>query len=129
MSATGSFSGTVGTGARDAAARSRRWRHPLAVVVARRVGVVLTLFIVSMLIFAATNVLPGNVAEAVLGQHSTPSGSACARSQDWVFNARWSRDTSLGWAGMVHGDFGKSAVAVANGEIGTPRSLPVSRLL
>ena len=119
MSATGSLSGTVGTGARDAALASRRWRHPLAVVVARRVGVgVLTLFIVSMLIFAATNVLPGNVAEAVLGQHSTPAVVHALEVKLGLQRSVVERYVS--WlGGMVHGDFGKSAVAVANGDPNT----------
>ena len=105
------------------------WRHPLAVIVARRVGVgVLTLFVVSMLIFAATNVLPGNVAEAVLGQHSTPAVVHALEVKLGLQRSVVSRYVS--WlGGMVHGDFGKSAVAVANGDPRTRRSPPVSRLL
>lgn len=119
VSATGSVSGTVGTGALDAAAVSRRSRHPLAVVVARRVAVgIVTLLIVSILIFAATNVLPGNVAEAVLGQHSTPAVVHALEAKLGLGRSMIAR--YLSWlGGMLHGDFGKSAVAVANGSPNT----------
>jgi peptide/nickel transport system permease protein len=116
MSATGSVSGAVGTGALDVAVGSRRGRHPLAVIVARRVAVgLLTLFIVSIFIFVATNVLPGNVAEAVLGQHSTPAVVHALEVKLDLQRSMFERYVS--WlGGMMHGDFGKSAVAVANGD-------------
>ena len=46
---------------------SRHRRHPLASFVLRRVGAgIATLFVVSILLFVGTNVLPGDVASAVL---------------------------------------------------------------
>jgi peptide/nickel transport system permease protein len=40
---------------------------------------VLTLFVVSMLVFAGTEILPGDVADAVLGQSATPETTAALR--------------------------------------------------
>ena len=86
--------------------------------VAKRIGQgLLTLFVMSILIFAATNVLPGNVAETVLGKQATPAlvasldhkldlnRSLVARYESWL-------------TGAVHGDFGQSAVAVAENNLG-----------
>ena len=75
------------------------------------------LLVISVLIFAATNVLPGNVAQTVLGKQATPALVASldqkldlnrpllARYESWL-------------AGAVHGDFGRSAVAVAENNLG-----------
>lgn len=88
-------------------------RHPiLKFVIGRVVAGVATLFVVSVLIFAATNVLPGNVAEAVLGRNATP---ALIHQLD----ARLNLDRPLVsryvlWlGGMLRGDFGQSGVAIA----------------
>lgn len=52
---------------------SARRRHPILSLVARRVGLgALTLLLVSVLVFAATQVLPGNAANAVLLNTATP---------------------------------------------------------
>src|SRR2546423_10099444 len=60
-----------------AGAPRRDRRHPLVSFVLRRVAAgVATLFVVSILLFAGTNVLPGDVASAVLGRDSTPAGLA-----------------------------------------------------
>jgi peptide/nickel transport system permease protein len=59
----------------DAGPAAGGWwgEHPLATLVARRgaLGIV-TLFIVSIVVFLATEVLPGNAAYAVLGHTATP---------------------------------------------------------
>jgi peptide/nickel transport system permease protein len=65
------------TAAPDAIAAPRRaaWpkRHPIWTLVARRVGLgILTLLVVSIVVFLATEVLPGNAAYAVLGNTATP---------------------------------------------------------
>jgi peptide/nickel transport system permease protein len=74
----------------------------------------LTLLVVSILIFLATNVLPGNVAVVVLGKNATPehvrrlddalhiNGSVISRYFRWLGDA-------------VQGNFGRSAVAEAEG--------------
>src|SRR5579862_3064901 len=56
------------------APRDRPWRRPLVRFVVRRLAAgVVTLFAASILIFASVQVLPGNVAAIVLGQHATPA--------------------------------------------------------
>lgn len=48
--------------------------HPLGTMVTRRVaGGVFTLLVVSVVLFAATEVLPGNAALAILGRNATPA--------------------------------------------------------
>jgi peptide/nickel transport system permease protein len=53
---------------------ARRWEaHPIAALVARRLAAgVVTLLIVSIVVFLATQVLPGNAAYAVLGRSANP---------------------------------------------------------
>lgn len=52
----------------------RRQPHPIRTLVLRRLGAgVITLFVVSVVVFAATQVLPGNAAYAVLGHNATPA--------------------------------------------------------
>ena len=80
-------------------------------LIATRAGLgVLTLFAVSVLIFVCTQILPGDVASAVLGQQATPEAlkvfrlelgldrPAYVRYFDWLF-------------GVLRGDFG---VALTN---------------
>jgi peptide/nickel transport system permease protein len=56
----------------DAEAQAGR-RHPISTLVRRRLGWgVVTLLIVSILVFWATQVLPGNAAYAILGHEATP---------------------------------------------------------
>jgi peptide/nickel transport system permease protein len=51
----------------------RREPHPIWQLVRRRVSIgVLTLFLVSVVVFVATEVLPGNAADAVLGRNANP---------------------------------------------------------
>ena len=46
---------------------------PLLKIILRRVGLgILTLFLVSVLVFAATQALPGDTARAILGRSATP---------------------------------------------------------
>jgi peptide/nickel transport system permease protein len=89
----------------------RARRHPLVWFVGRRVaaGVVL-LFVVSILVFAATNVLPGDAASAILGRTATEASKAALREElgldrpiaqqyaDWI-------------GGVLTGDLGVSNVA------------------
>ena len=47
--------------------------HPLLALTARRLGIgVMTLFVVSVIVFLATEILPGNAAFAVLGRSANP---------------------------------------------------------
>ncbi|MBV9380736.1 MAG: ABC transporter permease [Streptosporangiaceae bacterium] len=50
-----------------------REAHPIARLVRRRLAIgVLTLFLVSVVVFVATEVLPGNAAYAILGRNASP---------------------------------------------------------
>ena len=42
---------------------------------------VMTLWVVSVIIFAGTEILPGDVATAILGQTATPENTAAIRAQ------------------------------------------------
>src|ERR1700750_3473620 len=55
---------------------------PIARLIAQRIALgVLLLFAVSVLIFAGTQILPGDVAQAILGQSATPESLANLREQ------------------------------------------------
>jgi peptide/nickel transport system permease protein len=90
-------------------------RHPVAAFVLRRVLTgLLTLLVVSILIFVATNILPGNVAEVVLGRNATSAHVQKLDARLKLNHPVVSR--YLRWLGdAVQGDFGRSAVAEAEG--------------
>jgi peptide/nickel transport system permease protein len=80
-------------------------------VVLRRLGLgIVTLWVVSVLVFVGTEILPGDVAEAILGQSATPEAVAAIRDQlnldrpalvryvDWLTN-------------LLRGDLGMSLAA------------------
>jgi peptide/nickel transport system permease protein len=67
----------------------------------------LTLFIISLLIFSATALLPGDFAEAVLGQSATPDTVAALRQQLGLDVPSYER--YFNWlTGAIQGDFGTS---------------------
>ena len=72
----------------------------------------LTLFVVSLIIFGATELLPGDFAQEILGQSATPETVAALREKlglDQPMHTRY-----LGWLGdILTGDFGES---LANGQ-------------
>jgi peptide/nickel transport system permease protein len=105
-----------------AVAPSRRRRHPLAAFVVRRVAAgVVTLFVVSILLFAGTNVLPGDVATAVLGRDSTPAGLAQVRRE--LNLNRPAPERYWNWlSGFVQGDLGSSVAGQAVSGHPTPIS-------
>ena len=77
-------------------------------LVARRLlmGVV-TVWVISVLVFAATEILPGDVTMAILGKHTTPEAKAILREQlhlDDPAPLRYWRWMS----GVLRGDFGES---------------------
>ncbi len=65
------------------------------------------LFLVSLLVFAATQALPGDPARAILGRTATPDSLAALRAQLHLdqspFQQYWNWLT-----GLLHGDFGTS---------------------
>ncbi len=77
-------------------------------MVAQRLALgLLTLFIVSLIIFSAVELLPGDLAEAILGQAATPETVAAFRRElklDLPAHERY-----FSWLyGMIQGDMGRS---------------------
>ena len=57
-------------------------RHPILTLIAQRIALgVLLLLAVSLLIFAGTEILPGDVATSILGQAATPQALANLRAE------------------------------------------------
>jgi len=80
-------------------------------VVLRRLGLgIITLWVVSLLVFAGTEILPGDVAQAILGQSATPEAVAAIREQlnlDRPAMVRY-----VDWlTGLLRGDLGMSLAA------------------
>lgn len=79
----------------------------LRLLMIRLVLGIVTLFAVSVLIFAATEVLPGDVASAVLGQGATPETLKEFRHELGLDRPAYVRYGE--WlGGVLHGDFGKA---------------------
>ncbi|MEE2523591.1 ABC transporter permease [Pseudarthrobacter sp. J75] len=71
---------------------------------------VLILLAVSLLVFIATLLLPGDPAQAILGQQATPERLAALREQMHLNDPVWQR--YLSWlGGLALGDFGVSAAS------------------
>jgi peptide/nickel transport system permease protein len=93
----------------------------LRLVVARVFTAALTLLLVSAVIFAMVEVLPGDVASRILGRSATPESLAVLRAQLDLEAPALVR--YLGWLGdMVQGDFGRALTSKRPiGEILAPR--------
>jgi peptide/nickel transport system permease protein len=92
-----------------------RWRddHPIAALVGVRTAIgVVTLLVVSIVIFLATEVLPGNAAYSVLGHSATPQSLRALEAQlhlnRGLFDQYW-----LWLSGLLTGKLGNS---LANGQ-------------
>ncbi len=85
----------------------------MAVHVVTRAGWLLaSLVLASVLVFTVVNILPGDVALVILGTAATPESVAALREQLGLNQPGWQR--YLDWiAGMLHGDFGTSALSHA----------------
>jgi peptide/nickel transport system permease protein len=70
---------------------------------------VLTLFFVSIVVFAATQVLPGDTARAILGRTATPDSLAALRQQLNLDEPAVQQYTDWVW-GLLKGDLGHSRV-------------------
>lgn len=81
---------------------------PILRLVAQRIALgILLLLAVSILIFAGTQILPGDVAQAILGQSATPEALANLREQLGLNDPAWLR--YVHWlGGILHGDFGSA---------------------
>jgi peptide/nickel transport system permease protein len=83
----------------------------LLTLVLKRLGYgLLTLLVVSILIFFAVELLPGDTAEAILGQAATPETVAALREQLGLDDPWYVRYLTWLW-GAVRFDFGVSAVS------------------
>ena len=69
---------------------------------------VLTLLLVSLIIFAVLEVLPGDVATRILGRDATPESLAAAARAAAASTIPPSSATSTGSAASCSGDFGNS---------------------
>jgi peptide/nickel transport system permease protein len=110
---------TSATAAAEAASLGERssavGRHPVVRFLLRRIGAgTLTLLAASILIFLATNVLPGNAAEVILGRSAQPAVLHHLEAELGLNRSEVARYFS--WLnGMLHGNFGTSAVSVLEG--------------
>jgi peptide/nickel transport system permease protein len=98
-------------GGRLRALAELRRRHPVLTMVARRIasGAVL-LWVISVLIFAGTEILPGNAAYAVLGRNAAPTALAAVRQQLGLDRPAYQRYAD--WlSGIFHGNLGHSLTA------------------
>ena len=87
--------------------------HPILKLVAQRIALGLVLLLaVSVLIFAATQILPGDVAQAILGQAATPETLANLREELGLNKPAVTR--YFEWlGGILQGDLG---TALTNGQ-------------
>jgi len=77
-------------------------------LVATRAGLgILTLFAVSVVIFICTQILPGDVASAVLGNQATPEALKAFRLELGLDQPAYARYFNWLW-GVLHGDLGRS---------------------
>jgi peptide/nickel transport system permease protein len=86
-----------------------RRSHGVARFLVRRIAAALvTLFVVSILVFAGTEVLPGDAAQAILGRDATPTALAQVRQQLGLSRPATTR--YFDWLShLVRGDLGNSA--------------------
>lgn len=82
----------------------------MPIILRRLATSVLVLLAVSVMVFVATLLLPGDPAQAILGQQATPERLAALREQMNLNDPFWQR--YLGWlGGLFVGDFGVSAAS------------------
>ena len=81
---------------------------PILRLIAQRVALgILLLLAVSVLIFAGTQILPGDVAQSILGQSATPLALANLRESLGLNDPAYVRYFKWLW-GILHGDLGTS---------------------
>lgn len=95
----------------DTEAPAEQTPHPIRRLVVQRIVLgILTLFLVSIVVFAATQLLPGNAAYAVLGQTATPAQLRILEHQMGL--DRPALDQYWSWlSGLLQGDLGRSLTA------------------
>ena len=80
----------------------------VTMIISKRLGLgVLTMFMVSIIIFSAVNMLPGDFAQELLGQSATPEAVAAIRKEIGLDKPIYTR--YFEWLlGVVQFDFGTS---------------------
>jgi peptide/nickel transport system permease protein len=107
---TAGFLTELGTAAPRRRRRPRVLRGVTGFIVRRTLLGVVTLFVASIIIFAATQALPGDPARAILGRTATPESLAALREQ--LNLDRPVAEQYWDWlSGVVTGDLGDSLVA------------------
>jgi peptide/nickel transport system permease protein len=97
-------------------------RGVVRLLVVRIALAVLTLIVISIIVFAATQILPGNAAKAKLGKQATPAAVAALEHQLGL--NRPATTQYLDWVtGLLHGNLGTSLTS------GRPISQSISPLL
>ena len=82
--------------------------HPVLSTVLQRLGLgVVTLFFVSLIIFSALALLPGDFGQAVLGQAALPETVEAFRRELGLDQPAWKRYLSWVWS-LMQGDLGQS---------------------
>ncbi|HET6172401.1 MAG TPA: ABC transporter permease [Gaiellales bacterium] len=100
-------------------ARSREASPLLRFVGRRLAGAVIALFVASLVIFAGTQLLPGNAASVVLGRNGSPATVKLLNKQLHLDRPAYKQYAS--WiGGLAHGDLGNSAVGMAQGATSAP---------
>lgn len=83
-------------------------RHDILKLLSKRLGLgFLTLLVVSLVIFAAVEMLPGNFARVILGQSATPETVAAIERELGLDRPAYVRYGTWLW-GAIQGDFGVS---------------------
>src|SRR5436309_13895546 len=81
----------------------------LRFIVRRLLGAIPVLFGLSILLFMFVHLLPGDPAQAILGQHATPERVAAMRAYLHLDDPLWQQYLSY-ISNLLHGDFGTSVV-------------------
>ena len=82
--------------------------HTVFAIIAKRLMLgLVTMFMVSVLIFCAVNLLPGDFAQAILGQGATPEAGEAIR-RDLGLNKPIIQRYLSWFTGAIQGDFGTS---------------------
>lgn len=93
--------------AREQETRARRGRRVAVRVGGKLLQAVITLLLVSVLIFLATQAMPGDVARVILGVNATPESLEAVREQLGLDQPLMAQYAS--WlGGILHGDWGTS---------------------
>ena len=103
------------TAASSALGAAPKAGHPLARLAARRVAEgILTLLVLSALVFIATSILPGDAASAILGRQATPAALHALRQSMGLDRPLIAQYGHWLW-GLLHGNLGYTASGYASG--------------